>query len=231
MDLFGKRMAAPRDTSEDDLPEEERRRRRPRLPPDEAARFAPAVAGYWAVTPEGPWIVARQNERWTGEDGISAPLERTVVGGVHLVGDVRGRPGPPALSSSAPSRTTPTSTRRCGRATGARRRRCSSPARPVRPQSRPAICSAPRVAPAYRTLAERRRQMGVGARSHCDIVVDVDEGRGQLRAIGGNVRSVVSMKIFPLVRENGRLARADTGDEARPLFAHLQLRTAPANAD
>jgi hypothetical protein len=91
------------------------------------------------------------------------------------------------------------------------------------------LCASRR--PAYRTLAERRRQMGSGARSHCDIVVDVDEPGRLLRAVGGNVRGVVSMKIFPLVRETGRPPRADTADEERPLFAHLQLRAAPMVAD
>ena len=52
-----------------------------------------------------------------------------------------------------------------------------------------------------------------------------------LRAVGGNVRGVVSMKVFPLVRQTGRPHRADTGDDARPLFAHLKLRSAPADAD
>ncbi len=84
---------------------------------------------------------------------------------------------PPTRSSSAPSRTTPTSTRRCARATGARRRRCSSPATPGEAAIAPGdlLCSSRR--PVYRTLAERRRQMGVGARSHCDVVVKVDEPR------------------------------------------------------
>ena len=45
---------------------------RSRLPPAEAARVAASIAGYWAVTPEGSWIVARQNDRWNGEDGIAA---------------------------------------------------------------------------------------------------------------------------------------------------------------
>ena len=90
------------------------------------------------------------------------------------------------------------------------------------------LCSSRR--PAYRTIAERRRQMGVGARSHCDIVVKVDEARARILAIGGNVRGVVSLKLLPAVREAGKPLRAGTGDDDRPMFAHLKLRAAPGDA-
>ena len=213
--FFGKRMAAPRDTSEDDLPEEERRRRRPRLPPDEAAKFAPAIAGYWAVTPEGAWIVARQNERWTGEDGIgarwNAPWSAAFISWVMCEAGLAD-----TSRSSAPSRITPTSTRPSARATAARRSAMfiahDSGETAIAPGD--LLCASRR--PAYRTLADRRRQLGVGARSHCDIVVSVDDARGELRAVGGNVRGVVSMKVFPLVRQAGRPHRADTGDDRTP---------------
>ena len=66
--------------------------------------------------------------------------------------------------------------------------------------------------------------MGVGARSHCDVVVKVDEARQRIHAIGGNVRGVVSLKLLPAVREAGRPLRAGTGDHDRPMFAHLKLR-------
>ena len=228
--FFGKRMAAPRDTSEDDLPEQERRRRRPRLPPDEAARFAPAIAGYWAVTPEGPWIVARQNERWAGEDGISArwnaPWSAAFISWVMCEA---------GLVTSAQFQRAIAHHTYIDQALRARDGRAPQAMFVARDTGEVAIapgdllCVSRR--PAYRTLAERRQQMGVGARSHCDIVVDVDEPRGLLRAVGGNVRGVVSMKIFPLVRETGRPPRAHTDDEGRPLFAHLQLRAAPGHAD
>jgi hypothetical protein len=72
------------------------------------------------------------------------------------------------------------------------------------------LCSSRR--PVYRTLAERRRQMGAGARTHCDIVVKVDGPGQRLYAIGGNVRGSVSLKVLPMA--------------ARPFFAHLKLRAA-----
>ena len=52
-------------------PDERRGRRLSRLGPEEAARVAASIAGYWAVTSEGSWIVARQNEAWRGPDGTA----------------------------------------------------------------------------------------------------------------------------------------------------------------
>ena len=91
------------------------------------------------------------------------------------------------------------------------------------------LCSSRR--PAYRTIAERRRQIGVGARSHCDVVVQVDEARERIVAIGGNVRGVVSLKLLPASREAGGPLRVDTGDDERPVFAHLKLRAASIDSN
>jgi hypothetical protein len=91
------------------------------------------------------------------------------------------------------------------------------------------LCSSRR--PAYRTIAERRRQMGVGARSHCDVVVTVDEARRHILAVGGNVRGTVSLKLIPANREAGQPLRPmGAGGEARPFFAHLKLRADPIDA-
>jgi hypothetical protein len=78
--------------------------------------------------------------------------------------------------------------------------------------------------PVYRTLAERRRQMGSGARTHCDVVVEVDEGRERILAIGGNVRGIVALKLLRAARQPGKPLRVDDPDEERPIFAHLKLR-------
>jgi hypothetical protein len=85
----------------------------------------------------------------------------------------------------------------------------------------------------YRTLAERRRQMGVGARTHCDIIVHVDAAAGRVLAIGGNVRGTVGLKAFPTTRTRGILRIVDPGAEssAPPIFAHLSLRSSYAMAD
>jgi hypothetical protein len=56
------------------------------------------------------------------------------------------------------------------------------------------------------------------------VVVKVDEGRGRIHAVGGNVRGVVSLKLLPAAREAGRALRAIIVDPERPIFAHLKLR-------
>lgn len=62
------------EVDEDEVPAEfrTRGRGRPRIAPAEAERVAPTIAGYWAVTPEGGWIVDRQNDAWKGQAGIGA---------------------------------------------------------------------------------------------------------------------------------------------------------------
>ncbi len=89
------------------------------------------------------------------------------------------------------------------------------------------LCSGLR--PMYRTLAERRAQLGVGARTHCDIVVEVNESAQQILTIGGNVRASVRMKVFPAgVESGGQLAPLPT---SRYIFAHLRRRTDGIAAD
>ncbi len=60
---------------------------------------------------------------------------------------------------------------------------------------------------AYRTLAERRRQLGGGARSHCDVVVEVDPDGSRILAVGGNVLGAVTLKVFPAVGDGSRCLR------------------------
>jgi len=66
--------------------------------------------------------------------------------------------------------------------------------------------------------------MGEGARTHCDLVVKVDESDGHILAIGGNVGGAVSLKIFPAERAGEFWKPADS---RRPIFAHLKLQADP----
>jgi hypothetical protein len=92
------------------------------------------------------------------------------------------------------------------------------------------LCSSRR--PAYRTIADRRRQAGIGARSHCDIVVKVDHARERILAIGGNVRGAVSLKLLHTQRgASAPLQLLDMEEDARPIFAHLKLRAEPIGAN
>jgi hypothetical protein len=227
--FFGFRIAAPADDGETDPPPDGRRRR-PRLPAAEAERVATTIAGYWSVTPEGPWIVARQNERWKGEDGIAArwnaPWSAAFISWVMCEAGL----GAPDQFARAVAHHTYID--QAIRARGAAASAAGFVAYDVGETAvapGDLLCSSRR--PLYRTIADRRRQLGVGARSHCDIVVKVDEAGASVYAVGGNVRGVVSLKQLPATREAGGPLRPSTGSRERPLFAHLKLRAAPIDAN
>ena len=149
-----------------------------------------------------------------------------MVGGIHILGDVRGEASATPTSSSAPSHTAPTSTKPSVRAIRAppRRRFVAYDVGEIGIEPGDLLCTARR--PSYRNIAERRRQMGEGARTHCDVVVKVDEGNGEILAIGGNVRGTVSLKRLPAARGPGEDLRP-----TRTTFAHLKLRADPIALD
>lgn len=190
------------------------------LDPDESARVAASIAGYWTVTPEGSWILDDQNEAWNGPGGVGVRwrnpwsaafiswvmceaglgerdrFARAVAHHVYIDQAIRARAGGEADAAYV--------ARDIGE---------------VAIEPGDLLCSARR--PGYDTLAERQRQMGEGARTHCDVVVRVDESGGRILAIGGNVRGVVSLKMLPT---NGSLVPSG-------MFAHLELRDASLGAD
>ena len=205
-------------------------RRRSRLSPRESARVAASIAGYWAVTPEGSWIVERQNDLWNGRRGIAsrwnAPWSAAFVSWVMCEAGLggtnqfrRGVAHHAYIDQAIRARD--------GRASHAAFTAYDAGETAIEPGD--LLCSSRR--PVYRTIAERRRQMGVGARSHCDVVVKVDEAGARILAIGGNVRGTVSLKLFPAVRPEGEPLRLGVGDRTRPMFAHLKLRANPIEAN
>ena len=201
--------------------------RRRRLSATEAARVAGSIAGYWAVTPQGSWILGAQNERWAGSDGVSArwrypwsaafiswvmcegglgdatQFQRAVAHHVYIDQAIRARTAPATQSAFAAYD--------LGQAL-------------IVPGD--LLCSARR--PGYRSIEERRRQLGDGARTHCDIVVKIDPSHNRILAVGGNVRGTVSLKLLPTTRaDNGVYSVGGS----RRLFAHLKLRAAPIEED
>jgi hypothetical protein len=203
--------------------QEPRRWRRPPLPPDEAARVASSIAGYWAVTPEGAWIVGRQNERWQGPDGMgarwNAPWSAAFISWVMCEAGL-GAAGQFERAVAHHAYIDQAIRARDGRAPQAAFVAHDIGEAAIAPGD--LLCSPRR--PAYRTIAERRRQLGVGARSHCDIVVQVDERGARILAIGGNVRGVVSLKQFPARHVPGKALALDPASGERRFFAHLKLR-------
>lgn len=193
----------------------------------EEARIAPTVAGYWAATPQGSWIVSRQNVAWRGPLGTGirwvAPWSAAFISWVMCEAGL----GQATRFQRAIAHHTyidQAIRARDGRAPEAAFVAYDVGETGISPGD--LLCSSRR--PAYRRLAERRRQLGVGARSHCDVVVEVDEARSRILAIGGNVRGTVSLKLLPAVRSlGGASLQVLDNDEQRPVFAHMKLR-APA---
>jgi hypothetical protein len=58
----------------------------------------------------------------------------------------------------------------------------------------------------------------------------VDETAGEIKAIGGNVRASVRLKIFPAIKEVDDYF-APSPYAGRQIFAHLQLQADPIEED
>ena len=191
-----------------------------RLSVDESTRLASSIAGYWAATPDSDWILQRQNSNWNAEGagarwrhawsaafiswvmcesglGETGQFRRAIAHHTYIDQAIRksdGLENTPVFTAFEPGQAT------------------------VEPGD--LLCRGSR--PAYRSLAERRAQMGDGARTHCDIVVKVDVSEQKILVIGGNVRGSVRMKVLPAVQDAG-LALRPLSDNGRALFAHLKL--------
>ena len=204
------------------------RRRRRRASPAESARVAGSIAGYWTVTPEGGWILDNQNEVWNGSRGASArwryPWSAAFVSWVMCEGGL-GESGEFRRAVAHHVYIDQAIRARDGRGLPAAFTAYDIGEAAVAPGD--LLCSGRR--PAYRSIAERRRQMGDGARTHCDIVVKVDQSRDRILAIGGNVRGSVSLKLLPAVHEPGTDLRPVAG--TRRMFAHLKLGADPIEPD
>ena len=196
------------------------RRRWSLLQPADIVRVALTIAGYWTVTPEGAWIIENQNQRWNRsgvetrwrapwsaafvswvmcESGLSEPAQfrRAVAHHSYIDQAIRARDGNTSSAAFTAHDVGETS---------------------ISPGD--LLCSGLR--PTYRSVAERRRQMGEGARTHCDVVVALDTERNRILAIGGNVRATVGLKLLPAASDGGVGLRPTGG--TRPPFAHLRLR-------
>jgi len=196
--------------------------------PEDAARVASSIAGYWAVTSEGSWVVDRQNDLWNGPRGLSSrwrtPWSAAFISWVMCQGGL-GKSGQFQRAIAHHTYIDQAIRARDGRAPSAALVAYETGEKAVEPGD--LLCSARR--PVYRSIAERRRQMGQGARTHCDIVVKVDDVNQRILAIGGNVGGRVSLKILPSVRKGDVLNPASPA--GRPMFAHLKLRAGPIEGE
>lgn len=194
----------------------------------EAVRVAASIAGYWAVTPEGNGIVADQNRFWA-QAGLGArwrsPWSAAFISWVMCESGLESRDE--FHRAIAHWRYVDQAIRaRDGSAPRAAYVAYELGEAEVEPGDM--VCRARR--PDYRTVAQRRAQMGSGASSHCDIVVAVDVEGGRILGIGGNVLRSVGLKVvagepFP----SGGLTPVSV--PGSPLFAHLKLRADPIPSD
>ena len=191
---------------------------------EEASRVADSIAGYWSAAPDSSWILAKQNQNWQ-RDGLGArwrdfwsaafvswvacesgmgemgEFSRAIAHHTYIDQAILSRDG--IIDNSAYIAFD------VGEAE-------------INPGD--LLCRGSR--PEYRNLEQRREHLGEVARTHCDIVVAVDESVGEIKAIGGNVRASVRLKIFPGATEEGDYF-APLPYAGRQLFAHLQLQADP----
>lgn len=196
--------------------------RRTIIDTEEAIRAASSIAGYWSATPNSAWILERQNQSWESRGAGSRwrnPWSAAFISWVMCEGGL----GDPALFQRAIAHHSYIDQA----ITAIDENESLSAYVAVEPGSveiapGDLLCRGSR--PAYRTIEDRRQQIGEGARSHCDIVVKLDPENERILLIGGNVRSWVRLKMLPAsINDAGILAPVPYS--GRSIFAHLQLQT------
>ncbi len=188
---------------------------------DDLLPVATTVGGYWSATPDGRWMLERQNQTWNGpwgyrsdwrdhwsaafiswvmcESGLDEmdQFQRSIAHHDYIDQAILARDGqaPDSAYIAYDIGDAPL-------AVG------------------DMLCRGSR--PEYFTLDDRRAHLQQGARTHCDIVVKLDESAEEIWAIGGNVSDSVRLKRLPAgTGEHGLHAVPYNG---RRMFAHLQLQ-------
>ena len=183
--------------------------------------MASSIAGYWAATPDSDWILQRQNANWNAEGAGARWRHAWSAAFISWVMCESGLAEPAQFRRAIAHHTY---IDQAIRATdGLDNRAVFTAYDPGQAAIEPGdlLCRGSR--PNYRTLAERRSQLGDGARTHCDIVVKVDTQAQKIMVIGGNVRGSVRMKVMPAAQDIGQALRP-LSDNGRALFAHLKLQ-------
>jgi hypothetical protein len=207
---------APRDASG--------RRRYYRPSYAEAARVADSIAGYWSAAPDSSWILARQNQNWQRE-GLGARWRD--FWSAAFISWVACESGLGEMSEFSRAIAHHTYIDQAILARDGISRDAAYLAFDIgEAEINPGdlLCRGSR--PQYSNLEQRRGHLGEGARTHCDIVVAVDKTAGEIKAIGGNVRAAVRLKIFPAASSDGEYF-APVPYAGRKIFAHLQLQAEP----
>lgn len=199
---------------------------------EDERRLYSTVAGYWSATPDGEEIIRRQNHQWNAAEGEVNWVEPWSAAFISWVMCEAGLGDPVQFRRDIAHRVYIDQAIRArdGEAEGAAYIAFDPGEAEIAPGD--LICNA-RGGVTYRTLADRRADMGRAVGTHCDIVVRVADDR--INVIGGNVINGVSLTILPMKREEGapfaRPLSVDDMDGARTIFAHLKLQADPVEPE
>lgn len=188
-----------------------------------------AIAGYWSATPDGPRVIERQNRQWERAEGEVNWVEPWSAAFVSWVMCEAGLGEPAQFERDIAHRTYIDQAIRARDGLAPLAAYVAHDAGEVEVEPGDLLCNA-RGSARYRTLADRRPEMGEFAPSHCDVVVRVDPAAGRIAVVGGNVLNSVSLTLLPAVRDgDGPLRPVGEADlaGARTMFAHLKLRAPP----
>lgn len=192
-----------------------------------------SVGGYWAVTPGGSGMVSQQNRVWGASSntaGWAQPWSAAFISWVACEAGL-GSPAVFLRSDSHWNYIDQAIQARGGNGYAAYQAYDIGEAQ-ISPGDM--LCFSNADTP-YRSIAERRAQLGRGFASHCDLVVKLDAARERVYLIGGNVAQAVTMTIGRATRRapGGPLVPMD--DRAQPgsrrWFAHLRLQAPPVQDD
>ncbi len=185
-----------------------------------AERVTSSIAGYWASTKDGSWIVQEQNISWLVDiDNYdwdapwSASFISWIICELGLTEEEFSRSIAhhhyidQAIRDRLNGENTPSAYRayRVGE-------------KPL--NAGDLLCRARRSQ--YLALEERISDLGIPARTHCDILISIEDNYALV--IGGNIRDAVSLKRIPLERlANGNIL--SIGSPYRKIFVHLSLKS------
>jgi hypothetical protein len=201
---------------------------------EDSREVAATIAGYWTATPDGgSEIIEKQNRAWGGPGGDQVnwvePWSAAFVSWLMCEA---------GLGETRHFQRSIGHWRYIDQAILARDGDVKDTAyvaydvgeQPVGPGD--LLCNA-RASSDYRTLADRRPEIGRQAPSHCDVVVKVDVAAKRILVIGGNVLQSVSLTILPATSTDGTLRPLTEADiaGARTTFAHLKLQADPVPPD
>ncbi len=195
---------------------------------EDDARVLPTIGGYWSATPGGSGMVGQQNRVWGASSntaGWAQPWSAAFISWVMCEAGF----GDQAVFRRADAHREYIDQAILARESGGRTAYTAYDIGEAQISPGDMLCFA-NDRP-YRTIADRRRELGQGAATHCDIVVKLDPARERIHLIGGNITQAVTMTIARASRRAPGGPLVPFTDQylpgSRPWFAHLRLNAGP----